>query len=176
MDFPRYCREFNQGKIPDIVTIFLGANDVFSADNGSIENRIDVMLVYYDILVKMIHEFRPATIIGVCLPVPPAAGQDAFGANYACGQTRWQYKCNQHRLVERMLRHYGNRESENIYIVPTNTNLDCLHNYPTRKVVCNSETTTPTIRITNGLHPAESGYRQIGDTIYSWLKNIINSN
>ncbi|MCK5803294.1 MAG: hypothetical protein KAI66_10695, partial [Lentisphaeria bacterium] len=33
LDFPRYCRENNGDKIPDIVTIFLGPNDIFHADD-----------------------------------------------------------------------------------------------------------------------------------------------
>ena len=174
LDFGRYCDEFNNSKAPDLVTIFLGANDIFSASDITIESQIDEMLVYYDMLIAMIHEFGKDTKIGVLLPVPPGASQDAFGANYACGQTQWQYKRNQHRLVERLIRQYGSRTNEKIYIVPTYINLDCFHNYPVNSTLCNSRTSTQMIRLNNGVHPAESGYRQIGDSVYCWLKAIVN--
>ena len=101
---------------------------------------------------------------------PPAASQDAFGANYTTGQTRWQYKRNQHRLVERMLEHYGSRDAEHIHLVPTHVNLDCVHNYPTESVNFNADNELRGVRQNNGVHPALSGYDQIGDSVFAWLK------
>jgi lysophospholipase L1-like esterase len=170
LNFGRYCAEMNVEKGPDFVTIFLGANDVFSATDDNINSKIDEMVAYYDKLIKMIHDFRSDTKIAVLLPVPPAATQDAFGANYSCGQTRWQYKRNQHHLVDRLMKQYGNRESEKIYIVPTNVSIDCMHNYPMSKTTCNARTSEQVIRLDNALHPTVVGYRQIGDTLYCWLK------
>ena len=170
LDFARYCREFNSGPGPDFVTILLGCNDTFSATDDSIETRIDGVLTHYDTLIRMIHGVRKDTRIGALLLVPPAASQDAFGANYRCGQTRWQYRRNQHRVVERMTAHYGGREGEHIYLVPAHVNLDCVHNYPQRAAPWNARTQTKGVRLANGVHPAREGYRQIGDTIYCWIK------
>jgi len=158
-NFGRYCVEFNNGKKPDFVTILLGANDIFYANDGSIDRIIDEMLAHYDKLIKMLHGFHSDTKIGVLLPLPPAASQDAFGVNYGCGQSRWQYKRNQHHLVKRLIDHYGNREIENVFIVGTNVAIDCVHGYPPN----------------NALHPSEYGYYQIGDVIYSWIKAILDS-
>ena len=50
-----------------------------------------------------------------------AGTQDAFGANYVNGQTRWQYRRNQYRLVDRMLEKYASSESRHsgpVHIVP----------------------------------------------------------
>ena len=170
LDFPRYCKEYNNGKIPDVVTIFLGCNDNFGAKDKTIDASIDAMFKYYDILVDMIHQARKDTKIGAVLLVPPAATQDAFGANYQCGQTRWQYKRNQQRVVERMVAKYGNREAEFLYLIPANVNLDCMNNFIMRKAPWNAATKVEGIRLNNGVHPATEGYRQIGDTIYCWLK------
>ncbi len=171
LDFPRYCREFNDGKAPDFVTILLGCNDTFSSTDDTIEERIDRMFRHYETLLKMIREAGPETQIGCLLLVPPAATQDAFGANYRSGQTRWQYKRNQHRVVERMLETFGNREAENIFLVPANVNLDCANNYPKRTAPANARTDIEAARLNNGVHPAPSGYRQIGDSIYCWIKS-----
>lgn len=171
LDFARYCREFNQGKGPDFATLLLGCNDTFSATDDTLEERIDTMFRHYDTLLEMIHSVRKDTRIGALLLVPPAASQDAFGANYNSGQTRWQYKRNQHRVVERMIAHYGGREAENVFLVPAFVNLDCVRNYPQRTAPANARTAEKVIRLNNGVHPAAEGYRQIGDSIYCWIKS-----
>lgn len=169
LDFAKYCQDVNEGRCPDAVTIFLGPNDIFSYDDLRIEAGIDTMLTHYDQLVTMIHAHDSKVRVGVMLPVPPAASQDAFGSNYTTGQTRWQYKRNQHRLVERMLDHYAGKESEQVFLVPTVVNLDCVRNYPEEVTELNLHAEQGR-RQNNGVHPAASGYRQIGDSLYAWLK------
>jgi lysophospholipase L1-like esterase len=169
LDFPRYCAENNGDSAPDIVTIFLGCNDTFGAKDETIEERIDAMFGHMDALIGMIHGYSPATKIGLIAPVPPAASQDPFGQNYKSGQTRWHYRRNQHRTVERMTETYGNREAENLSLIPAYVNLDCYQNYPQVTVPANSRTDVTITRLNNGVHPAAAGYRQIGDSISSWL-------
>lgn len=170
LDFAAYCKEQNGGKDPDVVTIFLGCNDTFSATDETIEGRIDDMLLHYDTLVNMIHKAYPDTFVGAFLPVPPAGTQDAFGANYRSNQTRWQYKRNAHRVAERMIAQYGGREKENLFLIPVNVNLDCMNNYPKMTAPQNAHSTMKVARLNNGVHPAPEGYRQIGDALYAWLK------
>ena len=171
LDFARYCADFNNGSGPDFVTIFLGCNDTFAATDAGIDAAIDAMFKHYDTLVAMIHGVRKETKIGAVLLVPPAGSQDAFGANYQCGQTRQQYKRNQQRVVERMIEHYGGREAESLWLIPANVNLDCVHNYAQSAAApWNAQTDEKGSRLSNGVHPDASGYRQIGDSIYSWIK------
>jgi len=170
LDFARYCRDVNGDKAPDFVTIFLGCNDTFSATDQNIEERIAEMFSHLDALVQMVRRTDAATRIGLVLLVPPAGSQDAFGANYRCGQTRWQYKRNQHRVVGRMIERYGGRGKEGIGLIPAFVNLDCRHNYPGRKAPWNQRASSSGTRLCNGVHPSAEGYRQIGDSIYCWLK------
>jgi lysophospholipase L1-like esterase len=172
LDFARYCRDVNDGKLPDVVTIFLGPNDIFSYNDETIEAGIDDMLKHFDLLVEMVQKQSTSTKLALLLPVPPAATQDAFGSNYASGQTRWQYKRNQHRLVERMLEKYTGREPDRVHLLPTFVSLDSVHNYPTENVSANSTTETKITRQNNGVHPAASGYHQIGDMLFAWLKSL----
>lgn len=158
-----------------MVSIFLGPNDIFSFDDDSIDPGIDDIRKHLDQLVTMIRDASPSTRIALLLPVPPAASQDAFGSNYASGQTRWQYRRNQHRLVERMLERYASPSPEppparRVHLVPTHAGLDCLHNYPTESVPANAATDIQLTRQSNGVHPATAGYHQIGDTLFAWLK------
>lgn len=170
LDFAAYCRDVNAGRFPEYVTIFLGPNDIFSFNDATIEGGIRTMLENYDLLIGMVQQAAPKTKIGVMLPVPPAATQDAFGANYTTGQTRWQYKRNQHRLLEKMLERYTGRDSEGIQLIATHGNLDCVHNYPEESVAWNADTEVKGLRQNNGVHPAKAGYDQIGDAVYAWLK------
>lgn len=171
LDFTRYCEEFNSGNSPDFVTILLGCNDTFNATDETIEDAIDRMFRHYDTILQMIREAGPETRIGLLPPVPPAASQDAFGANYRTGQTRWQYRRNQHRVVERMLEKSSNREEENLFLVPAFTNLDSEHGFPNVSGPANAHSTTEVTRQNNGVHPSVEGYRQIGDSIFSWIES-----
>ena len=170
LDFVRYCQDVNGGKFPDRVTIFLGPNDLFSFKDDTIEAGVDNMLKHFDQIVTMVRTSSPQTRIGVMLPVPPTVSQDAFGNNYGSTQTRWQYKRNIHRLVERLQEFYGPRQSELIDLVPTHVNLDCVNNYPVSQLAANSRNPEKVTRQNNSVHPAPTGYQQIGDSVYCWLK------
>ncbi len=172
LDFARYCAEQNVGKAPDVVTIFLGPNDIFGARDDTIEEAVNTSLRSFDMLIGMVKEFNAATAIGLLLPAPPAATQDAFGANYGCAQTRWQYRRNQHRMVEMMIERYGSREAEEIFLLPTVAAVDPVHGFPMQTAPANSRSAEQIVRLCNGVHPATSGYRQIGDALYCWLKYL----
>lgn len=172
LDFARYCRDVNQGQFPDAVTIFLGPNDIFSYTDETISKGVESMLTHYDTIIEMIRSTSPSTRLGVMLPVPPAASQDAFGNNYGTTQTRWQYRRNQHALVEAMIKRYSGRRGEGIQLIATHANLDCVHNYPTESVAPNAHSDQKIMRQSNAAHPAVSGYRQIGDTVFCWLASL----
>lgn len=170
VDFQHYLDTYNEGRPPDVITVLLGCNDTFSAIEEEIEERIDDMFGWADTLLSEFRQVAPQAEIGILLLVSPAASQDAFSSNYKCGQIRWQYRRNQHRVVERQLEEFGGREDENIFIIPANVNLDCEHNYPTREETINARNDETIMRPSNGVHPAPEGYYQIADSIYYWLK------
>jgi len=171
LDFQRYLDANNSGGPPDFITILLGCNDTFSATEADIEARIDAAFGYADQLIAALRAAAPDTEIGLLLLVPPAAGQDAFGANYTTSQTRWQYRRNQHRVVEREYETYGGREAEGLFLVPAFVNLDTVYGFPRAMVPANAHADVEIARMTNGVHPATAGYYQIGDTIYCWIKS-----
>jgi lysophospholipase L1-like esterase len=170
LDFQHYCDANNNGEGPDFITVLLGCNDTFGATEETIEEAIDRMFGYADMLLAEFCKVRPDTQIGLLLLPPPAASQDAFGSNYQCGQTRWQYRRNQHRVVERMMEKFAGREEENIRLLPAHVNLDTVHNYPTKAEPANARSDAEIARQSNGVHPSSAGYRQIADTIHAWLR------
>lgn len=170
LDFKAYCNRYAGGKTPDFITIMLGTNDVFNLKEDNLDSGIDKILENADKLIAEFQKVGPDTRIGLALTAPPAATQDAFGSNYQCGQTRWQYRRNQHRLVERMIERYGSGKYRNVSLIPVYVNLDCKNNFPTVSEPFNSRNSAKTVRQNNGVHPAQEGYLQIADSFYAWLK------
>jgi len=175
LDFQRYLDRNNGGRAPDFITILLGGNDNFSATEADIEGRIDTMFGSLDRLIAAFRAAAPDAQIGVVPMMPPAASQDAFGANYGTAQTRWQYRRNQQRTTEREYQTYGGREAEGLSLVPAFVSLDTVYGYPTVSVPPNAHAETPIARMSNGLHPARAGYYQMGDAIYCWIKSRLAS-
>ena len=68
--------------------------------------------------------------------------------------------------------YFTGKESSNIYVVPTNVNLDTENNMQTTTVAINSRNSDTLERQSNGVHPADIGYYQIADVIYYWLKGF----
>jgi lysophospholipase L1-like esterase len=88
------------------------------------------------------------------LTTPPNARESGFEANYRGQYHRWGWKRIQHRLVQRQLEKFAGQEKQNRFIVPTNLDLDPVEGYP----------------VNNGVHPNPLGYRQVGLSLYAWLK------
>ena len=70
-----------------------------------------------------------------------------------------------------MLEKYGHSPDPRLSIIPTNLNLDCVHNFPAREVEIILGNPRPGFkRQCTGVHPSLDGYNQIGDTFYAWFK------
>jgi lysophospholipase L1-like esterase len=161
LDPKRYFDEQCNGQRPDYVAFLLGINDCFSVnsdDPAAIDARIDAMLGHADTLLTAFREAAPEAELGICLTTPPNSREEGFQANYKGRYHRWGWKRIQHRLVRREIRHFGDRQSERLFVVPTQLNLDPTDGYPAN----------------NGVHPNDAGYRQIGASIYSWLMYRVN--
>jgi lysophospholipase L1-like esterase len=158
LDVARYIAERCGGRAPDYVTFLLGINDCFrlKADNlQTLDAGITEMFHEADKLLAAFHRAVPRVELGVCLTTPPNIRDAAFVANYKTAYPRWNWRQVQHRIVERQLEHFKQREGEGIFIVPTELNLDIVAGYPDN----------------NAVHPNARGYQQIGASIYSWLKS-----
>ena len=154
LDLLRYFKEECNDQKPDYVIIMLGINDCFSAKQDAIDEKIDGMFTQADILIKALQAAAPQAEVGICLTTPGNSRQEAFYANYKDRYSRWGWKKIQHRLVQRQIEKFKGRENENLFIIPTELNLDIVDGYP----------------VNNGVHPNKVGYQQIGASIYAWLK------
>jgi len=173
LDLQNYFNIYNNGKAPDFITFQLGVNDIFGSTDENLKDNIAAILGRADILLAAARKDAPDAIIGVGLVTPGAKSQDAFGSNYACGQTRWQYKKNQHALNQAMLEKFNNHPDKKLFIIPVSLNLDCENNFPASPEAVSLGSTAKLARQTNGVHPAPAGYAQMGDAYYAWMKHIL---
>jgi hypothetical protein len=130
-------------------------------------------------MINSIKTQNSAVKIGVCLTIPPNYYQDAFGSSYQSGQTRKRYKKNNFLCVQRLITAFGNREAESIYLIPIHLNLDTRNNYGSSLQQVNARnTSTITFPANNGdgqtpgVHPADTGYWQIADSYWYFLKSF----
>lgn len=157
LNVARYFDEHCDGERPDYTIILLGINDCFSApadDVAGIDARIDSMFKHADRLLAAIQKAAPQTHVGFCLTPAANSRQAAFEANYKDRYTRWGWKRIQHQLVQRQLEYVKEKNDSRLSVIPTELNIDPVDGYPDN----------------NAVHPNDSGYAQIGQTIYSWLK------
>lgn len=157
----------------DWVIINLGINDVFGSTTDADATAINLTVA--GILTGWIASIKAAVSgirIGICLPIPPAASQDAFGDSYGCGQTRLRYNRNRALLVEDFLRNYDDDVTAGVYVVPINANIDTVNNFPVITAAHNARNSATASRQSNGVHPADSGYFQTADTWRAFLKGV----
>ena len=161
LDFARYIKEKCKGQKPDYITVLLGINDCFGAGlnpDKIAESKYQKMFKNADILIKEFRKVCPKATIGICVTPPANSRQEAFQANYKGRYNRDPWKRVQFELDKRIIKKFSNRQKENIYIIPTELNIDITKGFPAR----------------NAVHPNPFGYDQIGDSIYSWLKAMLN--
>lgn len=171
-DLKAFLDKYNGGKVPDFITFQLGVNDIFGATDANRKYRAAEVLENADRLLAEFRKFAPDAIIGVGYVTPSAASQDAFGIHYKCGQTMWGYNQNQFLLNQMMAVHFAEKmkKDKKLFLIPTQVNLDRDHNFPTLEEAVNHGNSKKIIRQSNGVHPAFTGYYQMGDTLYAWLK------
>lgn len=153
----KYFDQHSAGKRPDVIVFLLGINDCFAAppDNlPKIDERIDVVFKQAETLLAAMHQAAPKANLLVCTTPPPNSRQEAFEANYQDKYSRWGWKRIQHRLVERQIKQFADREAERVFLGPTELNVDPIAGYP----------------VNNGVHPNAVGYQQIANSLYAWIK------
>lgn len=158
-------------KMPDIITIQLGVNDIFHAVDEDRAERIRMILENADKMIACFRKDAPDALIGVGF-VTPGALQDGFGYKSRCSQTAWGYFLNTFSLNRAMAKHFAGKDPK-LFLIPGNVGLDTENNFPVRKEEVNYGNPAAVIRQCNGVHPAPAGYRQIGDIYYAWLKNML---
>jgi lysophospholipase L1-like esterase/transcriptional antiterminator Rof (Rho-off) len=156
---------------PDWVVIHLGINDAFSyTTDATVVAAAIAAFVNLDLLITSIKAAGAGVKVALMIPTPPA-NQDGFGYGYGTGQTAWRDKRNIMLWAKELITKYTGQEASRIYLVPTNTALDVVNGYPlSASAPVNSRSSVTVQRQNNGVHPDTSGYQQIGDCLWAFLK------
>jgi lysophospholipase L1-like esterase len=137
----------------DYVILNLGINDTFAyLDDIAIGSNIPTIITNFDAIINKIKAYNGSVKIGINITIPPNDNQDIFGDSYGCSQTQWRYKLNNVAWVKRLIEYYS--AVSNVYLVPIHVAVDTVAN------------------ISDGVHPTTTGYNQIGDMVYYWLKSF----
>lgn len=171
LNFAQYLSN-NSMAMPDWVFIALGINDCFGyTDDTACSSFADSALAQLDALISSIKAAGANVKVGLMIPTPPSADQDSFGAVYRTGQTRDRFKRNILIWARQLLVKYAGQEASRVYIVPSNTALDTVNNMEVGPVLpVNSRSPVTKGRQSNGVHPWTTGYQQIGDALWAFLK------
>ena len=157
---------------PGWVFIGLAINDVFAAtsDNAALV-ATDTALARLDVLLASIKAADSTTKVGLMIPTPPSSEQNSFGVNYGTGQNRDRFKRNILIWARQLIAKHKGQEANRIYLVPSNTALDTVNNMQRGAAApVNSRSSIIVSRQNNGVHPDTSGYQQIGDALWAFLK------
>lgn len=172
LDFANYLTRFSL-VTPNYVFIELGVNDTFAytTDSEAWTFSNVTAVGQYNTLINAIKADAPNAKIAIMLP-PCYADQDGFGTSYACGQTSWRAKRNILLFNKAMIANFSGKEAQNIYILASGLNVDTVANFPRNEAgqATNSHNSTLVYPHNNGVHPDVSGYKQIGDAVFTMMK------
>lgn len=148
-DYAKYINSICDGYNPNIITLQLGINDVFSLnpDNVTkINKELDSLVYYSKSIIKEFKQFTPDAKIGIFLIPSPNKNEDAFYLNYKGLQSRSGWKKIRHLLNERY-----RREFQVDLLIPIF--VDEISGYPAD----------------NALHPNLYGASEIAANVLGWL-------
>lgn len=155
----------------DLITVHLGINDVF---NNGTESNMTTIMGRIETLIGVFRAAVPNIRICLLATIPPSISQDAFGTSYQNGRTLKEYLQNYRNYMRRLLADFDTpaRRTDRIFVAQMNCNIDRTYNFPKTMIPANSRTSEEVVRWTNGVHPANSGYQQMGDSLWMFIKNL----
>ena len=175
VDVQGWFDRINGGKVPDFIIIDLGGNDVFTAGEDQIHARMDKQIL--PAMTTVINELRkaaPHATIGICQSGLGSRFQDAYGANYGCLQTRYQFLRNKRIYNAAVEKFVTDRNDPEILVLPYFQNIDPVNGYPRKPLPANAREKATVDRAVNALHTTSSGAHQLADAMYCWLVNQLN--
>ena len=168
LDVPGWLKKINQGNAPDFIIIELGGNDIFSCRPDTLDARVVTVMNNARQLLAVLRKHAPNAVIGVCTSLC-GCGQDGFGANYQCNQSKVQFRRNAQHYNRELTAMVKSLRDPRISIVPVHQNLDPENSYMDGPVQAHARSTRKVNRFKNALHPSREGGYQLGDAIVCWL-------
>lgn len=173
-DFEQYCKKYNASKYPDYIIIMLGTNNIFCCQSDMEVDKAWKTEIY-PYMKKMVEIFRqcnPSCHIAFNTLIPGAASQDAFGKCYGASYNMRRWRLNLHTYHQYLLRA---AKELNIPLIPVHCAIDCRYGFPQQDELLNANSDKMICRTVNAVHPNRSGYNQIADAVFAYLKYTVTS-
>jgi lysophospholipase L1-like esterase len=152
LDFAAYLDKYYQGRIPDVILILLGCNDIAHASMDDFSSWMEESRIKRRQLLEHIRLVAPNSIIGLVTLPPANARHKAYLDNYHGVVVHQQYAYNQLTYVKQLMLDY--QDDPGCSIVPIYPGIDPVADYPED----------------NSIHPNEQGYFNFALAIEAWLK------
>ncbi len=171
LDIQGWFGRINGGEAPDFILIDLGYNDVFSCTEEKLAATLEQeVLPQMRRLVAELRKAAPKAVIGITLPPLGSGSQDAFGNNYGCRQSKFQYWRNMRAYGALVRRFVAELRDPGVRAIPCYHCIDPDGSYPSRLEPIHARTGEKTVRHNNALHFNAAGGRQMADALYAWLR------
>jgi lysophospholipase L1-like esterase len=170
-DFARYLSTNNFSMSSGDWVIFnLGINDVyFAVSDTNALSDCNTIWQYVSTMVANIQSTVPGVRIGICMTIPPAPSQDGFGVGNRYGIERDRYLRNRGVFNSYVISHYASL-GQNVYVIPLSAAVDEAYGFQSSLQPVSLRVTNMVMRYTDGIHPSDTGYFQIADMYYHFLK------
>lgn len=171
-DPKRYFAERAGGRLPDFIHIQLGINDAFLLDPlqpAAMKDGIDSIFADADVLIAGLRAAAPNAVISLGTVIPGNGSDRAYVESYPASPSlhkEWRWRQVQQEMVRRMVAHFGRRESENLYLLPTHVFLDSIDGYSSHAFV----PTGVSYLLSHAVHPTPSGDEQLAAPIHAFLR------
>ena len=177
INFKTYCERNGYDGI-DLVYIMLGGNGGAEAYQAglSTEELCASNVKKGKHFVELLHKYYPNARVSVMGLVAPSA-TGGMGKSYGASLPYCDYY-GYHRYVMLLNKAYEDWSNEPEYrdfmdFVPTSSQMDAVNNMPMAEKPVNTRSKVTEMVGTNGLHPMNEGYLQIGDAAYRNMVHVI---
>jgi lysophospholipase L1-like esterase len=156
----------------DVVTIQLGGNDCFGTEMT--QAAIDTIVNYAKTIATAFWADCATTKILIMLPTTCGNTKGGWGANYNALYYKEYYMKNIFLLRKSLIAAFdAGVYNSNAKVGIAGLAIDRYYGYPLASQAISARVATTETVHSNALHPAASGYQQMGDCIYAQIQNEI---
>lgn len=172
LDIPAWLKRINQGKAPDFIIINLGGNDVFGTRPDKLDSTIVKVMHNASTLLKELRKHAPDAIIGVATG-PAGCGQDGFGVNYGCRQSKFQFRRNIQRYNRELTKLIKGFKDPKMILLPLHQSIDPGNSYLYAWPKVHARSKQRKKIDNNALHASREGGAQLADAIYCFVRKYL---